>query len=235
MRILITSGGTKVAIDPIRHIGNKSTGRFGAALAKEALTTGADVIYLTSLDGKSPFSMQVDWVKEDHQDEMLKKVMELYEFAHQFRNNYHEYRFQYFTEYADLLKDLIQRYKPDIVIVAAAVSDYLVSAYSNEKIRSSDELKIPLEKAPKVINQIKQWSPHVFLVGFKLLIDASDEELVSRALKTMNQSHADIVIANNLTSLERGEHEVLIVEKSGEFKKVKQKLAEHIIQRVLQR
>jgi len=235
MRILITSGGTKVAIDPVRSITNKSTGRFGAALAKAALSAGAEVIYLTSKDGKTPFSLQMDCVNANHQDKDLEEVKKLYEFNRKFGKNYSEYRFQYFTEYAEMLKNLIEKLTPDIVIVAAAVSDYLVSSYSSDKIRSNIELNIPLEKAPKIINQIKQWSPNVFLVGFKLLIDASDVELVNAAMKTMRQSHADIVVGNNLASLERGEHEILIVEKTGEFKKLKQQLAEHIIQRVLQR
>ncbi len=233
MRILITSGGTKVAIDPVRSISNKSTGRFGAALAKEALSAGAEVIYLISQDGRSPFSLRMDCV--NNEDEDLNQVKKLYAFHQKFGKNYHEYRYQYFSEYAEMLKNLIQKYTPDIVIVAAAVSDYLVSSYSNEKIRSNNELIIQLEKAPKIINQIKQWLPNVFLVGFKLLIDANDKELIDAAMKTMNQSHADIVIANNLASLERGAHELLLVEKTGEFQKIKDQLAEHVIKRVLQR
>lgn len=234
MRILITSGGTKVAIDPVRSISNKSTGRFGAALAKEALSAGAEVFYLTSKEGKTPFSLQLDCVNANDEIKDLNEIKQLYEFNKKFGKNYQEYRYQYFVEYADTLKNLIEKFTPDVVIVAAAVSDYLVSSYSNEKIRSNDELTIPLEKAPKIINQIKQWSPNVFLVGFKLLIDAKDEELVNAAMKTMHQSHADIVVGNNLASLERGEHEILIIEKNGEFKKIKQQLAEHIIKRVLQ-
>jgi len=185
MRILITSGGTKVAIDPVRNIGNKSTGRFGAALAKEALNAGAEVIYLTSQDGKSPFSLQIDCVKHNNIDQDLSEVAKLYEFTHKFGKNYHEYRYQYFVEYAEMLNHLILKFKPDIVILAAAVSDYLVSSYSSEKIRSHHELNIQLEKAPKMINQIKQWAPNVFLVGFKLLIDANDIDLVDAAMKTM--------------------------------------------------
>ncbi len=231
MRILITSGGTKVAVDPIRHIGNKSTGRFGAALAKQALMAGAEVIYLGAKNGKSPFTMQIDCMQGND----LNEIKALYEFAQASRDNYHEYHYQYFFEYADMLKQLIKKYKPDIVILAAAVSDYLVSSYSNEKIRSSNDLTLSFEKAPKIINQIKQWSPEIFLVGFKLLIDANDEELVAAAMKTMQQSDADIVIGNNLAALERGAHEVIIVEKSGEFKKIKEELALHIIKRVLKR
>src|SRR5688500_210150 len=42
-RIVITAGGTREAIDPVRYIGNRSTGRMGVAIAEAALTRGADV------------------------------------------------------------------------------------------------------------------------------------------------------------------------------------------------
>lgn len=235
MRILITSGGTKVPIDPVRNIANNSTGRFGAALAKEALIAGSEVVYLTSQEGRSAFSTQIDCLESHALEEDLSRIKQLYEFAKQYRSKYHEHRYHNYAEYAEKLKQLIQTFKPDIVILAAAVSDYLVSHYTNEKIRSSENLTITLQHAPKVINKIKEWSPNTFLVGFKLLIDASDAELVEAAQKTMNNSHANIVVANNLSSVMRGQHEILIVEKSGEFKKIKNDLATKLIQRVMQR
>lgn len=42
-RVLITAGGTQEAIDPVRYIGNRSTGRMGIALAEEAAARGAHV------------------------------------------------------------------------------------------------------------------------------------------------------------------------------------------------
>ena len=42
-RVLITSGATHEPIDPVRYIGNRSTGKMGAALAGEALRRGAEV------------------------------------------------------------------------------------------------------------------------------------------------------------------------------------------------
>ena len=42
-RVLITAGGTREAIDPVRFIGNKSSGKQGIAIAKAALQRGAEV------------------------------------------------------------------------------------------------------------------------------------------------------------------------------------------------
>lgn len=47
-RILITAGGTREAIDPVRFLGNRSTGRQGIAIACEALSRGAEVTLVTS-------------------------------------------------------------------------------------------------------------------------------------------------------------------------------------------
>lgn len=46
-KILITAGGTQEAIDPVRYIGNRSSGKMGYALAKVAATRGAEVILIS--------------------------------------------------------------------------------------------------------------------------------------------------------------------------------------------
>ena len=46
--VLITSGGTREPIDPVRFIGNRSSGKMGAALAEAAFTRGARVIYVAA-------------------------------------------------------------------------------------------------------------------------------------------------------------------------------------------
>ncbi|MFD1432044.1 bifunctional phosphopantothenoylcysteine decarboxylase/phosphopantothenate--cysteine ligase CoaBC [Lacticaseibacillus yichunensis] len=47
-KILISSGGTKERIDPVRYIGNDSSGKMGAALANVAAAAGAEVILVTT-------------------------------------------------------------------------------------------------------------------------------------------------------------------------------------------
>jgi phosphopantothenoylcysteine decarboxylase/phosphopantothenate--cysteine ligase len=43
LRVLVTAGGTREAIDSVRYVGNRSSGRMGLALAEEAARRGADV------------------------------------------------------------------------------------------------------------------------------------------------------------------------------------------------
>jgi phosphopantothenoylcysteine decarboxylase/phosphopantothenate--cysteine ligase len=47
-RVLVTAGGTREPIDPVRFVGNRSSGRMGVALAVEAMRRGADVTLIAS-------------------------------------------------------------------------------------------------------------------------------------------------------------------------------------------
>ncbi len=46
--VLVTAGGTREAIDPVRYIGNRSSGKMGNAVAVEAASRGANVVLVTS-------------------------------------------------------------------------------------------------------------------------------------------------------------------------------------------
>ncbi len=54
MRILITAGGTREYIDPVRFISNASSGRMGYALARAALKAGHKVILVNALTTRRP-------------------------------------------------------------------------------------------------------------------------------------------------------------------------------------
>lgn len=48
-KVIVTAGGTKEAIDPVRFIGNRSSGKMGLAMAKVARDLGADVTLITTV------------------------------------------------------------------------------------------------------------------------------------------------------------------------------------------
>jgi phosphopantothenoylcysteine decarboxylase/phosphopantothenate--cysteine ligase len=58
-RVLITSGPTHEPIDPVRFVGNRSTGKMGAALAAEALGRGAAVIVVLGPGASTPPGVEV--------------------------------------------------------------------------------------------------------------------------------------------------------------------------------
>lgn len=51
--VLVTAGGTREAIDPVRYVGNRSSGKMGHAVAVEAVRRGARVILVTTVAGVS--------------------------------------------------------------------------------------------------------------------------------------------------------------------------------------
>lgn len=233
--ILITSGGTTVPIDPVRQISNNSSGRFGAAIASEALKAGHQVSYLTSSHGQSPFAHTVDFHAAPDWEMEAAKLKQLHAFAEQYRGQYHEYRYQTFYDYAEQLQSLATTQQPQIIILAAAVSDYLVANYSTEKVRSNNDLHIDLKPAPKLIHHIREWSPKSFVVGFKLLVNASDADLVTAAKNSINQHNLDLCVANDSASLQRGAHEIIIVARDGSTHPYQQNLASAVISECLQR
>jgi len=53
-RVLVTAGGTREAIDPVRFIGNRSSGRMGYAVAEAAARRGAEVVLVSTVDRPVP-------------------------------------------------------------------------------------------------------------------------------------------------------------------------------------
>lgn len=91
------------------------------------------------------------------------------------------------------------RQRLDIVVLAAAVSDYTVESPGKTKIKSnSDRMVVKLKKAPKIINEIKKIQKGVFLVGFKAETDVSRKKLVALSRKKLAESCADLIIANDI-------------------------------------
>jgi phosphopantothenoylcysteine decarboxylase/phosphopantothenate--cysteine ligase len=89
--------------------------------------------------------------------------------------------------------------KFDIVILAAAVSDYVPEKPSSTKIKSDlDKITIKLKRAPKIIDHIKKIQKNTFLVGFKAETSLPKEKLIIEARKKIKESHADLVVANDI-------------------------------------
>lgn len=76
-KIIVTAGGTKEAIDPIRCISNYSSGKMGIAMADEAYKAGADVILITTVNVERPYRVVIvdstidilNSIKENLQDD----------------------------------------------------------------------------------------------------------------------------------------------------------------------
>ena len=99
--------------------------------------------------------------------------------------------------YDVIKKELKNRF--DIVIMAAAIADYIPKNPSKNKIKSSKtNLSISLKKTPKIIDQIKKLQKNVLLVGFKAEINVTNNQLIKSAQKKLKESLSDLIIANDI-------------------------------------
>lgn len=80
LKVLVTAGATKEAIDPVRFISNHSTGKMGYAIAKTAMLRGADVTLITGETALDDISF-VNTVKIKSAEDMYEKVTENFDEA----------------------------------------------------------------------------------------------------------------------------------------------------------
>ena len=185
-KVLITAGPTIEHIDPIRVITNQSSGKTGLLLASELISSGAKVTLVYGPGIEKP-PKGAKIIKISTSKEMF-----------------------------DIVKKEMSK-EFDIVIMAAAVSDYTLENPSKNKIKSTtNKIKISLKKTPKIIDQIKKYQKNVFLVGFKAEAGISKNELITLAKKKMNESAADMIVANDIGSIRYRKNpesnEVLIID-----------------------
>ncbi len=163
-KILVTAGGTREPLDPVRYIGNRSSGKMGYALAKAAAARGAEV-FLIAGPNSLPVPAGVNVQLVETAAEMRAAVLAKFPVA-------------------------------DIVIKAAAVSDYRPRQRQGEKIKKSDgELTLVLESNPDILAELGQRKKNQFLVGFA----AETQELVSNARRKLEKKNLDLIVANDIT------------------------------------
>jgi phosphopantothenoylcysteine decarboxylase/phosphopantothenate--cysteine ligase len=208
LSVLVTAGPTIEHIDPIRILTNKSSGKMGIAIAKEAFRRGAKVslIYGPGLI-QPPSNIKVIHVETSK--EMFDKVNSELE-----SNEY------------------------DIFVSTAAVSDFMLEKPFSYKINTHNlnELELKLKIAPKIIEKVKKISPKTFLIAFKAEYGVSYEELVKSSYDLLKEVNADLVVGNDVAKQGVGfraeTNEVIIVDSNRNVEYVplttKQKVAKRI-------
>jgi phosphopantothenoylcysteine decarboxylase/phosphopantothenate--cysteine ligase len=204
MRILITSGGTQVPIDGVRFIHNMSTGRFGAQLSREFLERGHSVRLIHAKNAETTFSVNVNLDRENL-NQTMRRVFYLDELHVKVKEKYFEVQFKTYDDYVRVLKEEIEFFQPDIIILSAAVSDYGVNTVEG-KMDSTAEITLKLHKLEKVIDKIRTWAPLAYVVGFKLLVNSTPTEMKKAAEKQLERADVDMVVGNDLAQIRKGNH-----------------------------
>lgn len=166
--VLITAGPTQEALDPVRYLTNRSSGKMGYALASAAQKRGAKVTLVTGpVSLPLPYGME----KTIH----ITTTQQLY----------------------DAILPISHSY--DIIVQAAAPSDYRLAQVYPEKMKKSDfSLSITLElvENPDVAAAIgRQKRSGQFLVGFA----AETGNLEENAQKKLLRKNLDLIVANDVT------------------------------------
>jgi len=182
MNVLITAGGTREDIDPVRGITNYATGRLGCFIAEKFLKNNAEITYICGEDAVAP-NIQIKRIRNVTQ---LLQTLEAELISRQYDCVIHTMAVSDYSPYSIAAVD-----SPNF-------KDINFEKISTKKI-SSDSLYqlILLKRQPKVINRIKEIQPNTILVGTKLLNLASEDELKQAAFKQISRSKSDYVLANS--------------------------------------
>jgi phosphopantothenate-cysteine ligase len=214
MNVVVTAGGTVAPIDDVRQITNVSTGRFGAMIAEAALKKGANVWYVHAPKAQRPFDRlaHFDLEASDPSSE-FDRLASLREHWLQVRNRCHFVPLTQgtVTEYAKVLETVLRRESIDVAFLAMAASDFAPEPFSGKLSSDSTTQIISCLRLPKVIQSVRDWSPEVYLVGFKLLSNASIAELMRQAEQATIVNRADLTVANDLSSVKAGRHTIHLV------------------------
>ena len=167
-QVVVSAGGTEEAIDPVRVLTNRSTGKMGYAIAEAARDRGAKVTLITA-PTYLPIPVGVNLVAVGSAIEMQKAV----------RNACLE---------------------SDLLVMAAAVSDYRPSDPSHNKIKKTgdDGLSIDLSQNPDIIAGIsgERLVKVAFAAETNDVIENADAKLLSKGV--------DMVVANNVSAADSG-------------------------------
>lgn len=174
-RVLVTAGGTREPIDPVRYIGNRSSGRQGLAVAEAAAARGASVTLVAAniedaLLEALPRSITV---------ERVGSTAELQEATVRHAADH------------------------DAVFMVAAVSDYRVAEVSDGKVRKesqdSDELTISLVENPDILKGlVETHRPGQTIIGFAAETGASVDEVLDYGRRKLARKGCDWLAVNEV-------------------------------------
>ncbi|WP_303927540.1 bifunctional phosphopantothenoylcysteine decarboxylase/phosphopantothenate--cysteine ligase CoaBC [Veillonella parvula] len=204
--ILVTAGGTQENIDPVRYIGNRSSGKMGYAIADQAARMGAQVI-LVSAPTSLPVPSGVDFVSVDSAISMQEAVE---------------------ARYNDV----------NVVIMAAAVSDFRALHKAEQKIKKMESMTIELVKNPDILQGLGSKKSHQVLVGFA----AETEHVIKYGQDKVARKNLDMLVANDVSKSNAGfnvdTNEGYFLYPDKEPKKMpnmkKSDLARHILKEVIE-
>jgi len=206
-KVLITAGPTYEKIDPVRFIGNNSSGKMGYYLAKNAQKLGADVKLVI---GPTNIEMEldgIDSIRIESSDEMFNVIKKNYK-------------------------------KSDIIISAAAISDFKPKSIIKNKIKKNKKIEsIEVEPTIDILSYIGKNKTNQYLVGFAL----ETENYINNAKKKLKNKNLDAIILNtisNFSPISNDENKITFISSDNEIeyeKKSKDDVSKDIFEEIIKR
>ena len=167
--IVVTAGGTEEAIDPVRFIGNRSSGKMGIAIAQAAANMGAKVkLVYGNVTITLPQDKNIELFPAPSSEDMLMQVKQEFN-------------------------------RSDILIMAAAVADWRMKKVADHKLKKQADqatLELTLVKTKDILREVaKQKNPDQVVVGFA----AETNDLLRNAEKKLREKGADMIVANDVS------------------------------------
>jgi phosphopantothenoylcysteine decarboxylase/phosphopantothenate--cysteine ligase len=181
--VVVTVGGTREAIDPVRFIGNRSTGRMGVAVAEAALARGARVTLLAA-SVEVPLPEGATIVRVESTADLRAALLRV-------------------THAADGAAGF------DALVMAAAVADFRPARAAEHKIERDGRLALELEATPDLLAEIGRIAhgldseggatreplrPSPVIVG-----SAAETGSLERAADKLRRKGADLLVANDVS------------------------------------
>jgi len=203
-KIMITAGPTYERIDPVRFIGNYSSGKMGFALAEECLRRGAEVTLIAGPVSTqlSPHSSHLSIIKVESCEQMYQAATEAFP-------------------------------RQDAAILCAAVADFRPEQAAQQKIkREGDELMLRLVPNPDIAAALGRMKQRQVLVGFAL--ETNDEQAnAQKKLAKKNLDFIVLnSLQNKGTCFQSDDNQVSIISPTGQHdypRKPKREVARDII------
>ena len=210
--ILVTAGGTREAIDPVRYLSNRSSGKMGYAIAQAARERGASVTLISGPNTlKDPLDIKA--VKVESADGMLEAVLDYYNNAH-----------------AVVMAAAVSDFKPEIRNPKSETK----SKSKIKKTKNGITLKLnQTEDILKTIAKQKGRKGRV-LVGFALETD----NLIENAKKKLSDKDLDLIVANDDSTFDSSNIKFSIINDAGQVmdypQQTKQQAAHAILDKIIE-
>lgn len=238
-RVLITGGPTNEYIDEVMKITNMSSGKIAVELAKRFAEDAYLVTLLITKTVKNPIldtlatCNNVMILRFETTDELLALIQERASMAKYDVVIHSAAVADYKPEFSFRMEDMANEIANFIGDNARDINESFTTedirqeiyhiltnpeckVKSDTKISSVEpNLTVKLGLTPKIIASLRSLFPQAYICGFKLLENVPEQELIDAAIKQITKCNTDLVFANDLAKLRKGNDARMVITKTG--------------------